>query len=284
MGTQLSGTHQRPGKLYTGTILLIFVAALAIWAALYWYGVGTHRPLSDAQIVAYLHDDTDPEGISYALSNIQDRVKSGQGVDRWASEILRLGTHPAEKVRHHVARLMGEDASRADFHTALLNMLRYDSLLVRNTAALSLARFGDGAGREQIAAMLERSEVNAPRPGHVANVIAAGATVAHGTPIARLQSANTEFEVLSPAAGRVRTLFVRNGDIVSGGNRMAVIDPGPEQVSAALKALELIGSPQDLTTIAQIANNSDLPAAVREQAKTTDEKIRQRTLLNGPGR
>ncbi len=269
--------------MLAGTVLLIFVAALAIWAALYWYGVGTHRPLSDTQITTYLHDDSDPEGIGYALSQIQDRVKRGQGVDRWANEVLRLSDHPAEKVRHHVARVMGEDTSRADFHKALLKMLRYDSSLVRNAAALSLAHFNDGAGREQIAAMLERSEVNAPRPGHVSHALSAGATVEHGTPIARLQSANTEIEVLSPASGRLRTMEVHDGDIVSGGSRLAVIDPGPEQVSAALKALETIGGPQDLTTITRIENNNELPAGVREQARVAGERIRKRTLSNGSG-
>ncbi len=262
----------RTNALLLAAVVLILVGVIATFKILR----GGRAPLSNAQISAFLRDDADPGGIVYALSQIRLRAQRGERLDAWASDLLRLSSHPAEDVRHNVADLMGLDPSREDFHRTLLEMLRSQTVLVRNSAALSLAAFGDAAGREQIASMLEPSLVDAPRPGYVQTVVKVGAAIAHGDVIVRLQSGGAAFDVLSPVSGRIRSLAVDNGDMVSGGTRLAVVEPGPDEVLAALRALETIGKPQDVTAIMAIANSDAFPEPVRTQAKLTQEKIMQR--------
>ncbi len=262
----------RSNVLLLAALVIVVVGVIATIAVMH----GGRTPLSDTQLRAFLRDDADPGGIVYALTQIREQAQHGQRVDAWAPELLRLSSHPAEDVRHNVADLMGLEPSRPDFHRTLLEMLRSQTVLVRNSAALALVAFGDASGREQIASMLEPSLVDAPRPGHVQTVAKEGASVAHGEVIVRLQSGGTAFDVLSPVSGRIRSLSVDNGDLVSGGTRIAVVEPGPEEVLAALRALEKVGKPQDVTAIMTIANSEAVPEAVRTQAKLTQEKIMQR--------
>jgi HEAT repeat protein len=49
---------------------------------------------------------------------------------------------------------MGQDSTSALFHHTLLQMLRDDEVLVRRNAALSLVRFGDDEGLNELRAML----------------------------------------------------------------------------------------------------------------------------------
>ncbi len=277
MNTSLS---TRPGQglpkrgLFAIT-LLILLGAIAV-AVYLQYSAAHPRPLTDAQISAFLHDDADPDGIVYALHQVQGRVSRGERIEGWVPELIRLSTHPAEEVRHTVADLMAQDPVRPEFHRILLSMLGSDTVLVRNSAALSLAAFGDGSGREQIASMLEPSTVTSPRPGHVRAIADAGGHVTHGAVILHLQSGNTEFSVLSPVDGRIRSLAVQDGDMVSGGTRLAVVEPGPAEVLAALQALQKVGKPQDIAVIMPLESNPQLPSQVREAAKLTEDKIKQR--------
>jgi HEAT repeat protein len=262
----------RSNALLLGAMLLVILAVLLTTAVLR----KPSAPLNEAQLAAFLHDDADPTGIGYAVSEIRNRVQHGERLDRWAPELIRLSSHPSEDVRHNVAEVMGLDPYRQDFHQILLEMLRSQTVLVRNTAAISLAWFGDGSGRAMIAGMLEPVIVDAPRPGHVETITSAGKTVTHGSVLVKLQSGNTVFDVLAPVSGRIRSMSVGDGDLVSGGTRIAVIEPGPEDLIAALKALERVGKPQDVTVIANLAANPNMPEAVRQQAQVTQRKILER--------
>lgn len=257
-------------------VILAAVVMLAIVAIVMIPRLGTQsKPLNDAQITAFLHDDADPEGIVYAISQLGARRSKGAPLDPWVPELLRLASHPAEEVRHNVARLMAQDNSRPEFHAALLEMLRYQTILLRNTAALSLAAFGDDSGHEQVLSLLQPANIDAPSPGYVRTVSHSGEDIEAGGVVVRLQSADRSVEVLSPLSGRVSWMAVQDGDMVSGGSRLAVVEPGPEQMIVALRALEKIGRSPDLRTIAELQKNTELPAAVREQARITEEKIRQ---------
>ncbi|MFB3813820.1 MAG: biotin/lipoyl-containing protein [Terriglobales bacterium] len=259
--------------LLLGVLLLLVVATVVMTSVL----KRPSAPLNEAQIAAFLRDDADPSGIVHALSQVRTRVGQGERLDRWAPELMRLSSHPAEEVRHATAELMGLDPSRPEFRQKLLEMLRSQTVLVRNTAALSLAAFGDNAGREMIVNMLEPIRVDAPTPGHVETVARPGRHIDHGEVLVRLHSGNSVFNVLAPVSGHIRAMAVENGDMVSGGSRIAVIEPGADELLAALRALERIGKPQDLTAIAALAANQGLPDAVREQAKAAERKIRERS-------
>jgi hypothetical protein len=263
-------------RVPVGLLLVVLLGAAGAISLILQHSERLRSPLSNEQIAAFLHDDADPDGIQYALSQVRLRLDKGEGVGTWTAELLRLANHPAENVRYCVAGLMAADPSRPEFHQVLLDMLRYQTLLVRNQAALSLAAFDDPAGREQVMSMLQPVSIYAPRPGHVETVAGAGARVAHGGILIHLHTGNTVVEVLSPIAGRVRSLTVQDGDIVPGGTWIAVVEPDSDQLLAALSALEKIGKPQDLLVLAQVEHNPELPMEVRQRATRTEEKIRQR--------
>jgi biotin carboxyl carrier protein len=277
MNTAPSTAAHASKRARVGLLLVVLVSAAASISLILQHSERRRSTLSNEQIAAFLHDDADPDGIQYALLQIRHRLEKGEGVGVWTAELLRLANHPAENVRYSVAGLMAADPSRPEFHQVLLDMLRYQTVLVRNQAALSLAAFDDPAGREQVMSMLQPVRIYAPRPGHVETVAGAGERVAHGGMIVHLHTGNTVVEVLSPISGRVRSLAVQDGDIVPGGTWIAVVEPGTDQLLAALSALEKIGKPQDLPVLAQVEHNPELPVEVRQQATRTEEKIKQRT-------
>jgi acetyl-CoA/propionyl-CoA carboxylase, biotin carboxylase, biotin carboxyl carrier protein len=70
-------------------------------------------------------------------------------------------------------------------------------------------------------------ELVAPMPGQVlAIAAAAGSEVEPGDPVVTLEAMKMEHAVAATAAGRVTELFVRIGDQVQRGQRLAVVEPG----------------------------------------------------------
>ncbi len=149
--------------------------------------------------------------------------------------------------------------------------------MVRGNAALSLVRFGDAAGRLQIVALLQPARITAPAAGRVVDTDHAGTAIHQGGLIAKLQSGDQITEVRSPINGRIRTLSVITGSDVSQGAELASIDPGAEQVWEALRALYLVGQPEDLPSIRIYQRDlPEIPDRVKQQALLTEEAIRSR--------
>src|SRR4029077_16691486 len=123
------------------------------------------------------------------------------------------------------------------------------SQIVRGNAALSLVRFGDAAGRPQIIALLQPAIVVAPAAGRVIDVDKIGTSVRQGGLIAKLQDGERTTEIRSPITGRIRALSAATGATVAAGAEVAAIDPNSEQVWEALRALYLMGQPDDLAAI-----------------------------------
>src|SRR5229473_1686933 len=63
------------------------------------------------------------------------------------------------------------------------------------------------------------------------------------------QNSQQSIELRSPISGRIHSLFVVPGSHVAAGTEVATVDPGDEQVWEALRALYLIGQPDDLPAI-----------------------------------
>src|SRR5260370_27371677 len=145
---------------------------------------------------------------------------------------------------------MGQDTSGPAFHEALLKMLQDSSPMVRGNAALSLVRFGDASGRAQIVALLQPARIVAPVAGRVTDSDKAGTAVHQGGLIAKLAYGHEQTtELRSPIGGRIRTLSVSPGSHVAAGVEAPTVAPGAEQVWEALRALSLIGQPDDLPLI-----------------------------------
>lgn len=260
---------------------LAIILALGAVALLTLVGTGKARgPLDDKQITQSLHNDSDPSGIVEALSEIQERMRHQQPVSQWYPELARLANSRDERIGQVVADMMGQIPSRSDFHEVLLSMLRGRSLVVKNSAALSLAEFGDGAGREQLLSMLYPVRLTAPASGRVETALSFGTRIEHGGLVARLVNSGIATNIYSPISGQLRALSAQEGDVLSAGSHVATIEPDTAQIIAVLHALELVGHTEDLPAIKayENANASEL----RDHAIAADRAIRTREGTGSP--
>ncbi len=250
---------------------------------LFWWNTWFGRQLSDKQLSEYLQDDKKPRHIQHALVQIGERVTHHDtSVMRWYPDVVRLASYPIEEVRNTDAWVMGQDttskdATSAGFHQALLKMLNDPSLMVRGNAALSLVRFGDATGRLQIVALLQPTKVIAPQAGKITDSSTVGTVIHQGGIIAKIDSEGQTTEVRSPITGRLRELSVKPGQTVAAGDEMAMLDPGTEQVWEALRALYLVGQPEDIPAIRPYQRElPEIPDRVRKQAGEAEQAIRER--------
>ncbi len=268
---------------------LIFVTAwlIVLMPFLFWWNTWFGRRLPDKQITEYLQDEKHPRHIQHALIQLGERMSHHDAAAaRWYPELVRLASHPVEEVRNTDAWVMGQDTSGPTFHETLLKMLQDPSPMVRGNAALSLVRFGDASGRPYIVALLQPARIVTPFAGRVTDSDKVGTAVHQGGLIAKLQvdpSADTSqnelrsFEIRSPISGRIRSLFVVPGSHLAVGVEVATIDPSDEQVWEALRALYLIGQPDDLPAIRPYQRElPEISDRVRQQALLTEKSIRER--------
>ena len=269
--------------------LLFFFTAwlIVLMPFLFWWNTWFGRQLSDKQLGEYLQDDKKPRHIQHALVQIGERVtRHDETVTRWYPDVVRLASYPVEEVRNTDAWVMGQDvaskeASSAGFHEALLKMLNDPSLMVRGNAALSLVRFGDATGRPQIVALLQPAKVLAPQAGTVSDASTVGTVIHQGGIVAKIEirtgSNDQTIEARSPISGRLRELSVKAGQTVAAGEEIASLDPGTDQVWEALRALYLVGQPEDIAAIQPYERElPEIPDHVRKQAVETERAIRER--------
>jgi hypothetical protein len=155
--------------------------------------------------------------------------------------------------------------------------------MVRGNAALSLVRFGDASGRPQILALLQPAQISSAesvrvldsdRPG---TPIHQGGLIAKVTPIAPGSPQQRTIEIRSPIPGRIRSIAGTGANIPAGAE-IAVIDPANEQVWEALRALYIVGQPDDLAAIRPYERDlPDISNNVRQQAVETEQVIRKRS-------
>jgi biotin carboxyl carrier protein len=267
-------------RMSTRNQLLFFATGwlIVLMPFLFWWNTWFGRQLSDKQIAEYLQDEKHPRHIQHALVQMGEHMSRGDvSVKQWYPDAVRLANYPVEEVRNTDAWVMGQDTSGAGFHDALLKMLTDSSLTVRGNAALSLVRFGDASGRPQIMELLRPADVSAPQPGKVIDTSSVGTPIHQGGIVAKLQTSGQTVEVRSPISGRLRELSASTGQTLKAGDKIAVIDPATEQVWEALRALYLVGQPEDIEAIRPYDRDlPDIPDRVRQQAQATEEAIRQR--------
>jgi len=289
MENQMSVSEKSPAKprMSTRNRFLFFFTGwlIVLMPFLFWWNTWFGRQLSDKQLNEYLQDDKKPRHIQHALVQIGERVTHHDStVTRWYPDVVRLASYPIEEVRNTDAWVMGQDstskdASSAGFHQALLKMLNDPSLMVRGNAALSLVRFGDATGRPQIVALLQPAKVVAPQAGKITDSSTVGTVIHQGGIIAKIEveSAGHVTEVRSPITGRLRELSVKSGQTVAPGDEIATLDPGTEQVWEALRALYLVGQPEDIPAIRAYQRElAEIPDHIRKQAVEAEQAIRER--------
>jgi len=277
-------SRRRPRMSTRNRILFLLVGWLIVLMPfLFWWNTWFGRPLSDPQLNEYLHDEKKPRHIQQALVQISERMtRHDASLSRWYPDLVRLASYPVEEVRNTDAWVMGQDTSGAGFHDALLKMLNDPSLMVRGNVALSLVRFGDATGRPQIVALLQPALVTAPEPGKVIDASAVETSIRQGGIVAKLQAEDKTVEIRSPISGRLTDLSVKTGQSVAAGDPVATLTPGAEQVWEALRALYLIGQPEDIPAIQPYERDlPDIPDHVRQQAVETEKAIQERARTSG---
>ena len=272
-------------RMSTRNRLLFFATGwlIVLMPFLFWWNTWFGRQLSDKQLAEYIQDDKKPRHIQHALVQIGERVtRHDASATRWYPDVVRLASYPVEEVRNTDAWVMGQDVSSKDaasagFHEALLKMLNDPSVMVRGNAALSLVRFGDATGRSHIVALLQPAKVTAPEAGKITDASILGTPIHQGGIIAKIDAGGRIVEVRSPISGRLRELSVQTGQTVAAGDQIASLDPGTEQVWEALRALYLIGQPEDIPAIRPYEQElPEIPDHVRQQAVATEQAITQR--------
>ena len=265
-----------------GQKILFFTTGwlIVLMPFLFWWNTWFGRHLTDQKLTEYLHDDKKPRHIQHALVQLGDRMSQADAKARqWYPDLLRLSTYPVEEVRNTDAWVMGQDTSGAGFHEALLRMLQDPSPMVRGNAALSLVRFGDASGRPQIVALLQPAQIIAPNAGTIVDADRPGTSIHQGGLIAKLstQGSTQPAEIRSPIPGRIRTVAATGANVAASAE-VAVVDPGSDQVWEALRALYLVGQPEDLPAVRTYERDlPDISNDVRQQAQETEKAIQART-------
>lgn len=265
-------------------LLLGMSALLALVPFLFWRATWFGRRLDNEEIDRYLAANK-PRLVQHALAQIAERAIRGNMLPadaaRWNPRIASLAQHSMPEIRSTAAWVMGQDNTSVDFHQALLCLLHDVEPLVRRNAALSLVRFADMSAREELLAMLRPYAVQSPRAGTLSLRLAEQDAVNPGTLLARLNVEGKQvIEIRSPLPGFVRKRLVAEGQSVGAGAQIIVLAPAPEQVWEALRALVLVGRPEDLPEVERFArlgrDEDGMTDKIRKQAELTAQSIRNR--------
>jgi len=277
--TETTPPDSKPKRSMSRTQKALFFTTgwlIVLMPFLFWWNTWFGRHLSDRQLTEYLHDEKKPRHIQHALVQLGDRMsRSDAASSKWYPDLVRLASHPVEEVRNTDAWVMGQDTTGSGFHATLLEMLNDPSPMVRGNAALSLVRFGDATGRPRIVSLLEPAHISAPTGGRIVDCDRPGTAIHQGGLIAKLAPSNSgpPTEIRSPIPGRIRSVS-QTGTNVAAGAEIAVVDPGADQVWEALRALYLIGQPEDLAAIRPYERDlPDISNDVRQQAAETEKAI-----------
>ncbi len=270
-------SKQEARKKRSNMILAVAAVLMVLIPFLFWKGTWFGRPLEDEELAEYLSDRDNPRHVQHALTQIATRIeRKDPAVAGWYPQVLALLESPEPELRITLAWMLGSDNGSEDFREALLQLLDDPELLVRRNAALSLVRFGDDSGHEEIVQMLRPYTLLAPVAGTFRSRVEQGQTVEGGTVIGRVERGPEDLvDVKTPIPGTLEQLLAQEGDTVAENALLARLAPGEQHVWEGLRALLLIGKPEDLPLIQRVTRNGDLPQGVRQQAMLTADQIRQ---------
>jgi hypothetical protein len=259
--------------------LLFVLMPFLFWRAT-WFG----RPLTDSELAAALSSAAHPRDIQHGLSQISDRIVRGDAtVKQFYPQVLALASSPHDEIRIMDAWVMGEDNSSAEFHQALLRLLHDPNPMVERNAALGLVRFRDTSGHGIIVGMLQPVVVDASGAGILHIRAKEKDSVNAGDELASIESGKEKSAVSATLAGRMGRWLVGNGATVVAGQPLVAILPSDDTVWEALRALYLIGAPEDIGAIVPYARDADVSRPeIAEQARLTMAEIRARAALE-PG-
>jgi len=246
---------------------------LVLFPFLFWYYTWFGRRLSARDIDEYFADKSKPRHAQHALVQVSDRLARHENVSRWYPRVVEQASSSNLELRETAAWVMGQDASYAPFHEALLRLNHDREPMVRRNAAPALATFGDVAARPELVEMLKPYTVIAPAAGKLKYRLKLGDYVNPGTMVGHIGDA----EVRSAVPGEVRALDRADGDAVNPGDPLVDLGADPNHVWEALRALVLVGQAPDLEAVQRYTRPAPgMPEKVVRQAEETAKAIAAR--------
>lgn len=268
MGT--ASALRKSSPVIAAVAIIVFV----IIPYLFWRGTWFGTPLTDEQISEHLAEREKPRNVQKALSQILQKMeRKDASARRWYPDLIGLVEHPVKEVRITLSWVLAEDNADPSFHEALRRLLRDGEPMVRRNAALSLVRFGDRSGREELVAVLQPFIVRSDRAGPLTLLVAEGGECKNGQALARVGSRDNDL-IRGPIDGTVIRVHARSGDPIRTGQDLLTLSSNEAQVWEALRALYLIGKPADASAIAPFSG-PDYPERIRRQAQNTLERLKQ---------
>jgi hypothetical protein len=274
--TQTSRAPQASASKWLFAGLLLFVVMPFLFWRMTWFG----GRLSNHEMERYLRDPSVPHRTQHALAQLADRMARGDpAAKEWYPQLVALAEAGEPQFRLMSAWAMGQDNKSAEFHQALLKLLQDSVPMVRWNAALALIRFGDFTGEPQIKFMLRPYPLLASGAGTLNFNLKEKDEVRSGGLVARIKTPKSgAVEVRSPLNGDLESELGPDGKVVQQGEQIATISPGEEQIWEALRALCLVGRPDDLPDVERLALGANgLPDRIRTQAQLTTQAIRKRS-------
>lgn len=263
--------------------ILILAVLFVVASFLTWYLTWFGRGLSDAEITKYLSDYSHPRHVQHALLQVQERIeRRDAAVSQWYPQIVALTDNPETEFRLTAAWLMGSDNKSEQFHSALKKLLLDREPIVRRNAALALVRFNDTSGRNELVAMLNPFTVNAPVGGTLESSLAKAASLSRGTLLARIREPNGEVAAMrSPLSGSIDNIIVASGSPVTIGQAILTIKSDEQSIWEALRALAVLGKPDDLQLVESYAKGAATGSdRLKQQAALTANAIKSRGNVN----
>jgi hypothetical protein len=261
-------------------IAVIMVPVLVILITfLFWYQTWFGRQLSPSEMGQYLSDTSVPHKTQHALSQLADQIARGDSKARqWYPQIISLASNKEPEFRLMSAWVMGHDNHSNEFHQALLKLLNDPEPMVRRNAALSLVRFGDAAGRDELQRMLEPFTLTSPAAGKIEFRLEESEEVQRNAVVARIETGGEKpLELHSPVEGILQRPSVADGAQVAAGETIATLAPDEAQIWESLRALYLVGGKESLPEVERFAREvPGISERVRQQAALSAQAIRKR--------
>lgn len=263
-------------------VILALTFLFVLMPFLFWQATWFGKPLNDAQLEKSLADRAHPREIQHALAQLADRILSRDSQTRDSArafypQIVQIARTGQDELRLTAAWVMGQDNSVADFHQELLRLVQDPNPMVRRNAALALVRFRDASGLAEIRSMLKPSAVSAPVAGSLDERLKPGDAINAGTLVGRLETAGSRTELRSQIPGTIERWLVADKTAVTAGQAVLLVNPSTDEIYESLRALYLIGEPQDVPVVEEFARGAgDLSPTVRQQAELTASAIRSR--------
>ena len=281
--TEATAPPHKKGMSPRATLAILLLACFFVFMPfLFWRASWFGAPMSASDITSALAPAAKPRDTQHALAQLSALIdRHDPSARQWYPALIAQTHHPDPQIRLTAAWVMGRDNSVPEFHQALLPMLADPDLMVRENAALSLVRFADASGRPQLLAMLQPATVPAP-----ANLPAGGTlrqrlklrdAVRPGTMVARIDTPQGVVEVRSEVPGVLVHWLQPTGATVAAGQPLCLLSPDPASAWEALRALYLVGQPEDAPVIESFLRTiTGAPPNLLEQARLTLKAIQSR--------